>query len=96
MTSFIEMIQNLTPDIYQSLKEALELGKWPDGRKLSAEQKELTMQAIIAWEVRNLPEEERTGYMGGQECASKSKKAQAQAQAEIDTSLFAPAAGTRH
>ena len=72
MTSFIEMIQNLTPDIYQSLKEALELGKWPDGRKLSAEQKELTMQAIIAWEVRNLPEEERTGYMGGQECASKS------------------------
>ncbi len=94
MTSFIEMIQNLTPDIYQSLKEALELGKWPDGRKLSAEQKELTMQAIIAWEVRNLPEEERTGYMGGQECASKSKKAQA--QPEIDTSLFAPAAGTRH
>lgn len=50
------------------------------------------MQAIIAWEMRNLPEEERTGYMGGQECGSKSKKA----EAPIDTSLFAPASGTRH
>ncbi len=40
----------------------------------------------------NLPEEERTGFMGGQECGSKSKKA----EAPVDTSLFAPASGTRH
>ena len=46
---------------------------------------------MIAWEIKNLPEEERTGYMGGQECASKSKN-----KAPIDTSLFAPASGTRH
>ena len=50
------------------------------------------MQAVIAWEMKNLPEEERTGYMGGGECGSKSKKA----EAAIDTSLFAPASGTRH
>ncbi|NIU62239.1 MAG: DUF1315 family protein, partial [Pseudomonas stutzeri] len=48
-------------------------------------QKETCMQAVIAWEMKNLPEEERTGYMGGQECGSKSKKA----EAAIDTSLFA-------
>lgn len=72
MASFIEMIENITPEIYQNLKLAVELGKWSDGRKLSQEQKELCLQAMIAWEMQNLPEDERTGYMGPQECKSKS------------------------
>jgi len=70
MPSFAEMIENITPEIYQSLKLAVEIGKWPDGRKLTQEQKELSLQAMIAWEVQNLPEEERTGYMGEQHCQS--------------------------
>ena len=49
MSSFLEAIENITPEIYQSLKLAVEIGKWPDGRKLSQEQKELTLQALIAW-----------------------------------------------
>ena len=72
MSTFAHMIENITPEIYQSLKTAVEIGKWSDGRKLTAEQKELSLQAVIAWEIQNLPEEERTGYMGPQECASKS------------------------
>ncbi|MFC0710341.1 YeaC family protein [Azorhizophilus paspali] len=70
MSSFKEMIENITPEIYRSLKLAVEIGKWPDGRKLTQEQKELSLQAMIAWEIRNLPEEERTGYMGEQKCKS--------------------------
>lgn len=91
MSSFIEAIENITPEIYENLKTAVELGKWSDGRKLTPEQKEICLGAMIAWEIQNLPEDERTGYMGGQECASKSKN-----KAPIDTSLFAPASGTRH
>ncbi|MBJ9977721.1 DUF1315 family protein [Pseudomonas sp. S75] len=72
MSTFAQMIENITPEIYQSLKTAVELGKWSDGRKLTAEQKALSLQAMIAWEASNLPEEQRTGYMGPQECASKS------------------------
>ncbi|OEC32979.1 hypothetical protein SAMN05216600_12732 [Pseudomonas cuatrocienegasensis] len=72
MSSFLDAIENITPEIYQNLKLAVEIGKWPDGRKLSQEQKELTLQALIAWEIRNLPEDQRIGYMGPQECASKS------------------------
>lgn len=72
MTPFSKLIENITPDIYQSLKTAIEIGKWSDGRKLTQEQKELSLQAVIAWEMQNLPEEERTGYMGPQECSSKS------------------------
>lgn len=71
MSSFLEAIDNITPEIYESLKLAVEIGKWPDGRKLTQEQKELTLQAMIAWEKQNLPEEERTGYMGPQECKSE-------------------------
>lgn len=74
MSSFLEAIENITPEIYQNLKLAVEIGKWPDGRKLTQEQKELSLQAVIAWELKNLPEEERTGYMGPQECGSKSEK----------------------
>ena len=68
MSSFVEMIENITPDIYQSLKLAVEIGKWPDGRKLTQEQKELSLQPLIAWELHNLPEDQRTGYMGEQAC----------------------------
>jgi len=91
MSDFLKMINNINPETYASLKQALEIGKWSNGTLLNQEQKELTMMAVIAWEQKNLPEEERTGYMGGQQCASQSKK-----QAEIDNSLFAPAAGTLH
>lgn len=73
MSSFLETIENITPQIYQSLKLAVEIGKWPDGRKLTQEQKELSLQALIAWEIKNLPEDQRIGYMGPQECASKSE-----------------------
>ncbi|MBC2658959.1 MULTISPECIES: YeaC family protein [Pseudomonas] len=73
MSSFVEMIENITPDIYRSLKLAVEIGKWSDGRKLTPEQRELSLQAMIAWEMHNLPEEERTGYMGPQECSSKAE-----------------------
>jgi len=72
MSTFAQMIENITPEIYESLKLAVELGKWADGRKLTTEQKELSLQAVIAWEIQNLPEDQRTGYMGPQECSSKS------------------------
>ena len=72
MSTFAQMIENITPEIYESLKLAVEIGKWSDGRKLTDEQRELSLQAVIAWELQNLPEDQRTGYMGPQECASKS------------------------
>ena len=72
MSSVNEMISNITPEIYQSLKLAVEIGKWSDGGKLTTEQRELSLQAMIAWELQNLPEDQRTGYMGPQECSSKS------------------------
>src|SRR5690606_24185220 len=90
MDTFIQMLRNISPEVYESLKTAVELGKWADGRKLTQEQKELCLQAIIAWEMDNLPEEERTGYIA-QSCKNASK-----APANLDESLFSAAKGTLH
>jgi len=57
------LIQNMTPQVYRSLKRAVELGKWPDGRPVTREQRQEAMQAIIAWGELHLPEHERVGYI---------------------------------
>ena len=38
-----DLISMVTPEIYQRLSTAVELGKWPDGVALTAEQKEHCM-----------------------------------------------------
>lgn len=57
------MAANLRPEIIEGFKRAIEIGKWPDGNKLTSEQREVCMQAVIAWEFHHLAEDERTGYV---------------------------------
>ncbi len=57
------MIDTMSPDIYRSLVRSVELGKWPDGKPLTPEQRENAMQAIIAWGEKHLAETERVGYI---------------------------------
>ncbi|WP_155163070.1 YeaC family protein [Sansalvadorimonas verongulae] len=80
---FQQLLSTLTPDIVTSLKRAVELGKWSDGRSLTQEQKEQSLQAVLAWEARNLPEEQRTGYMPQ---ACKSSAARSDTGAKIENS----------
>ncbi len=70
--NFEELVANITPEIYQQLKRAVELGKWADGSVLSKQQRESSLQGIIAYELEHLPEDERTGYIAGG-CKSSSK-----------------------
>lgn len=58
-----QLIESLTPEVYEKLRIAVEIGKWPDGRRLSPEQRQECMQALIAWGELNLPEEQRVGYI---------------------------------
>lgn len=74
--SFDRLIDSVTPEIYQNLKQAIEIGKWPDGRQLTLEQKEHTLQAVIAYEHQHVCEQERVGFIDrgrkkeGEVCAS--------------------------
>ena len=67
-----EFLSAMTPEIYQNLKQSLELGRWPNGERLTDEQRNTSLQAIIAWEYEHLPETERVGYMP-QKCKSTGK-----------------------
>lgn len=58
-----QLLASLTPDIYRNLMQAVELGKWPNGDRLTADQRQLCMQAVIAYEHKNLPPEQHTGYI---------------------------------
>ena len=57
-----QLLKSITPEIYQQLQKAVEIGKWPDGRSITEDQRSLCMQAIIAYDQRK-PEHERTGYV---------------------------------
>ncbi|HKK56443.1 YeaC family protein [Marinobacter sp.] len=62
--TYEELIQRLDPSVYQNLKQSLALGKWPDGRKLTPEQRSICMEAIIYYEEHHqVPEHQRVGYL---------------------------------
>ena len=67
--SFEDLISAMTQEVCDNMRRAIETGKWADGRPLSREQRETCLQAVIAWEAKNLPEEQRSGYME-QQCKS--------------------------
>ncbi len=50
---FEQVINSMTPDIYQRLVTAVELGKWPDGVALTPEQKENSLQLVMLWQARH-------------------------------------------
>ncbi|MCZ3381437.1 YeaC family protein [Kosakonia sp. SOY2] len=48
-----QIVNSMTPEIYQRLVTAVELGKWPDGVALTTEQKENSLQLVMLWQARN-------------------------------------------
>lgn len=60
--TYEELIQAMTPEMHKGLKTAIELGKWPDGRKLSSQQREICMRAVINYD-QQLPEADRVGFI---------------------------------
>ena len=74
-----KLINSLTPDMYTSLKTAVELGKWDNGMRLTAEQLQNSMQLIIAYDARFKSEADRVGYVAPKvqdQCDSESDEQQ--------------------
>ncbi len=69
--SIEQLIEGMNADVYASLKLALEIGKWGDGTRLNAEQSDFCMQAIILYEAKHLPEQDRIGFDLSASCKSK-------------------------
>ncbi|MDJ1654898.1 YeaC family protein [Raoultella sp. Ech2A] len=48
-----QIIDSMTPEVYQRLATAVELGKWPDGVALTPEQKGNSLQLVMLWQARH-------------------------------------------
>ena len=80
------MVERLTREQADGLRQALELGKWADGRPLLPEHREQGMRALLLWEARHLPQEQRVGFMS-QSCASKNKNKEGAAADDSTTAV---------
>lgn len=58
-----QAIADMSVEVYERLKRAVEIGKWPDGSPVSAEQREHALRAVIAWGQLHLAPQERVGYI---------------------------------
>lgn len=68
-----ELLKNITPDIHQQLKIAVELGRWENGDKLTEEQKALCLQAVIAYDEHFLAPENRVGFINRKKAGRSGK-----------------------
>lgn len=71
--SFQQVVANMPQEVYERLRTAVELGKWPDGKPLTAEQKENSLQAVLAWQSMHNNNPEFMTIAKGGELVLKSK-----------------------
>ncbi|MDT7524943.1 MULTISPECIES: YeaC family protein [Idiomarinaceae] len=55
---FDELLASITPETFERLLQAVELGRWPDGAKLSEEQRANSIQLVMAYQARYRPSDE--------------------------------------
>lgn len=63
----------MTPEVYQRMATAVEIGKWPDGTALTEEQRDSAMQALMIYQSRHNTNAEHMSVEVGGEIKFKSK-----------------------
>lgn len=58
-----ELLARITPEVYETLQQAVATGRWPDGSRLDDDRRALCLQAVIAWGERHLAPEQRVGHI---------------------------------
>ena len=68
------MVDAMTPEIFQRLTTAVELGKWPDGVALTDEQKAHCMQLVMLWQARHNHQPQHMSIGQGGELVTRSRR----------------------
>lgn len=58
MMDLIQVVDNLSPELYQRLKHAVETGKWPEGTPVDKSQLDSAMQIVMAYQAKVLESDE--------------------------------------
>ncbi|MFU9136085.1 YeaC family protein [Erwinia tasmaniensis] len=82
-----EMINAMTPDVYQRLLTAVETGKWADGVALTDAQKENSLQLVMMWQAKYNEQPQHMSIGKGGEMVTKSKKELKEAFGIVDDTV---------
>lgn len=72
---FNDLVSSITPETFERLIQAVELGKWPDGVKLSDEQREHCIQLVMAYQAKYSPSEEAFRIGADGQLVTRTKRA---------------------
>jgi hypothetical protein len=79
-----QLIQAMTPQIYENLRTAVEIGKWPDGNPLTEEQKSNSLRAVLMYQATVEQSEQHMTIGRNGEVVQKSRS---QLKKEFDKAL---------
>ncbi|WP_026375450.1 YeaC family protein [Aestuariibacter salexigens] len=48
------LLSTMTPEIYERMRQAVETGKWPDGKALTEEQRDNSLQLVLLYQSKVL------------------------------------------
>ncbi len=68
-----KLLNAITPEAYARLQYAVETGRWPEGTKLSPEQRDSCMQAVMLYQSKHNSDAEHMTVAAGGEVCFKSK-----------------------
>ncbi|WP_404402920.1 DUF1315 family protein [Idiomarina seosinensis] len=71
---FNDLVSSMSRDTYDRLVVAVETGRWPDGNKLTDEQRENSLQLIMAYQAKFIPSEQHMSIGKNGELLMKSKR----------------------
>jgi len=76
--SIAALLATMTPEIHQALKTAVELGHWENGEKLTKNQREHCLQAVIAYDKAFVAPQQRVGFISREGSACSKSDTQQQ------------------
>lgn len=62
---YTEKVSNLNSDVIEKMKTAIELGRWGNGDKLTPQQTESAMQAVMLWEAKHKGNDDAEPFVVG-------------------------------
>ncbi|AZG73147.1 YeaC family protein [Shewanella livingstonensis] len=65
MNDINKVIDEMPEEVYQRLLSATELGKWDDGKVLTDQQRESTLQVVMLYQARKLKQTEHFTIAAG-------------------------------
>lgn len=70
----IQVVNNLSEDMYQRFKSAAETGKWPEGTPVDQAQRDTAMQIVMAYQSKRLKSDEMLTVGADGEIVNKTKR----------------------